>query len=52
MLEQYGNYSKQSRNNVAMLCYAKDRHCESSRVASPLERVTLDISGMDKPLAL
>ena len=52
MLEQCCNYSKQCRNNVATLCCAKNRHCESSRVTSPLERATLDSSGMDKPLAL
>ena len=52
MLEQCCNHSKQCRNNVATLCCAKNRHCESSRVTSPLERATLDSSGMDKPLAL
>ena len=35
ILEQYCNYSKQCRNNVATLCCAKNRHCESSRVTSP-----------------
>ena len=30
------NNSKQCRNNVATLCCAKKRHCESSRVTSPL----------------
>ena len=36
MLEQCRNYSKQCRNNVATLCCAKNRRCESSRVTSPL----------------
>ena len=36
MLEQCCNYFKQSRNNVAMLCCAKNRCCESSCVTSPL----------------
>ena len=36
MLEQCWNYSKQCRNNVATLCCAKNRRCESSRVTSPL----------------
>ena len=36
MLEQRCNYSKQCRNNVATLCCAKNRCCESSRVTSPL----------------
>ena len=35
ILEQYCNYSKQCRNNVATLCCAKNRRCESSRVTSP-----------------
>ena len=52
MLEQCGNYSKQYRSNVATLCCAKNRHCESSRLTSPLERVTLGGSGTNKPLAL
>ena len=30
------NHSKQCRNNVTTLCCAKNRHCESSRVTSPL----------------
>ena len=34
MLEQYCNHSKQCRNNVATLCCAKNRRCESSRVTS------------------
>ena len=36
MLEQYCNYSKQCRSNVAALHCAKTRRCESSRVTSPL----------------
>ena len=35
MLEQSCNRSKQCRNNVATLCCAKGRCCESSRVTSP-----------------
>ena len=35
MLEQCCNHSKQCRNNVAMLCCAKNRRCESSLVTSP-----------------
>ena len=35
MLEQCSNHSKQCRNNVATLCCAKNRRCESSRVTSP-----------------
>ena len=35
MLEQWCNHSKQCRNNVATLCCAKNRRCESSRVTSP-----------------
>ena len=35
MLEQCCNHSKQCRNNVARLCCAKNRRCESSRVTSP-----------------
>ena len=34
MLGQCCNHSKQCRNNVATLCYAKNRRCESSRVTS------------------
>ena len=34
MLEQC-NHSKQYRNNIATLCCAKNRRCESSRVTSP-----------------
>ena len=32
MLEQYCKHSKQCRNNVATLCCAKSRRCESSCV--------------------
>ena len=32
MLEQYCKHSKQCRNNVANLCCAKSRRCDSSRV--------------------
>ena len=35
-LEQCCHYSKQCRNNVATLCCAKNRRCESSLVTSPL----------------
>ena len=35
MLEQCCNHSKQCRNNVATLCCARNRRCESSRVTSP-----------------
>ena len=35
MLELCCDYSKQCRNNVATLCWAKNRRCESSRVTSP-----------------
>ena len=38
MLEQYCNYSKQCCNNVAKLCFAKNRRCESSRVTSPFSQ--------------
>ena len=36
MLEQCCNHSKQCRDNIATLCCAKNRRCESSRVISPL----------------
>ena len=36
MLQQCCNHSKQCQNNVATLCWAKNRRCESSRVTSPL----------------
>ena len=35
MLEQCCNHSKQSGNNVAPLCWPKNRRCELSRVTSP-----------------
>ena len=35
MLEQCWKHLKQCLNNVVTLCYAKNRRCESSRVASP-----------------
>ena len=35
-LEQCCHYSKQCCNNVATLCCAKNRRCESSLVTSPL----------------
>ena len=35
MLQQCCNHSKQCHNNVASLCSAKNRCCESSRVTSP-----------------
>ena len=34
-LEQCCNHLKQCRNNVATLCCAKNRRCESSRATSP-----------------
>ena len=37
MLEQCCKYSKQCRNNVATLRCAKNRRCESYRVASPFK---------------
>ena len=36
MLEQCCNQSKQSRNNVEMMCCVKNRRCKSSRVTSHL----------------
>ena len=36
MLEQCRNHLKQCHNNVATLCCAKNRRCESSHVTSPL----------------
>ena len=36
MLEQFRRHSNQCRSNVAKLCCAKTRRCESSRVTSPL----------------
>ena len=41
MLEQCCNYSEQCRNNVATLCCAKNRRCESSRVTSPKRKFCL-----------
>ena len=35
MLEQCCNSSKQCGKNVASLCWAKNRRCESFRVTSP-----------------
>ena len=35
MLDQCSNRSKQCRNDVATLCCAKNRRCESSLVSSP-----------------
>ena len=37
MLEQCCNPSKHCRKNVATLCCAKNRRCESSRVTIPLK---------------
>ena len=42
MLEQCCNHSKQCRNNVATLFFAKNRRCESSRVTSPLKKIETD----------
>ena len=42
MLDQCCNYSKQCRNNVARLCCAKNRRCESSRLTSPQSLVATD----------
>ena len=39
MLEQCCNHSKQCRNNVATLCCAKNRRCESSPLVSPVDPV-------------
>ena len=36
MLEQCCGHSKQCHNNVATLCWAKNRHCESSHVTLPI----------------
>ena len=46
MLERCCNYLKQCRDNVAKLCCAKNRRCESSCVTSPL--VLLEQTGKDK----
>ena len=45
ILEQCCNHSKQCRNNVATLCCAKNRRCESSRVTSPLGRYVRNSAG-------
>ena len=37
MLEQCCNHWQQCRNNAVMLCCAKNRCCESSRVTSPYD---------------
>ena len=36
MLEQCCGHSKQCRNNIATLCWAKNHHCESSHVTLPM----------------
>ena len=36
MLEQCCKHSKQCHNSVATLCWAKNRHCESSHVTLPI----------------
>ena len=41
MLEQCCKHSKQCRRNVATLCCAKNRRCESSRVTSPFISLSL-----------
>ena len=41
MLEQCCKHSKQCLNNVATLCCAKNRRCESSRVTSPFISLSL-----------
>ena len=35
-MEQCCGHSKQCHNNVATLCWAKNRHCESSHVTLPI----------------
>ena len=35
-LEQCCKHSKQCHNNVATLCWVKNRHCESSHVTLPI----------------
>ena len=47
MLEQCCNHLKQCRNNVATLCCAKNRRCESCRVTSPLS--SNDSDGFEEP---
>ena len=44
MLEQCCSHSKQFRNNVVMLCCAKNRRCEPSRVTSPLSDVFVAVA--------
>ena len=44
MLQQCFNHSKQCRNNVTKLCYAKNRRCELSRVTSPYTYCFRDVS--------
>ena len=41
MTEQCCSHSKQCRNNVATLCCAKNRRCESCRVTSPSDPTIL-----------
>ena len=38
MLEQWGKHSKQCRNNILTLWFAKNRRCKSSRVTSSWNR--------------
>ena len=45
MLKQYCSYSKQCNNNVVMLCCAKNRRCESTRVTSPSHDHSVKQSG-------
>ena len=52
VLEQRCNHSKQYRNNVATLCCAKNRRCESFRVTSPLRRVTFKFGSVTNFKAL
>ena len=51
MLEQSCTYFKQSRNNVATLCCAKNRCCESSRVTSPLVTALLECLTAEQEVA-
>ena len=41
MLEKCCTYSKQCRSNVAMLCCAKNRYRQSSRITSPLHKAII-----------
>ena len=43
MLKQCCNHLNQCRNNVATLCYAKNRCYESSRATSPLNALTTSV---------